>query len=586
MSINENPVGKCYFTYPFDHFEDSTDPHGETWTQTDLIVMDILSGTEIRFNELMPSGAVVGDNLIFENLTAQQIRGWGLTEFIAQNTDVSLLSGIKLVVSGGGLWGSTVNVLDGVTIDGIDISGHGLQLDTHLIDFNNPHQVTVDQVSGIPTAGGVLSGDLAVNSGISIDGVDVSEMKRMVDGSVIPDSDHYHRATRRTRHIKQIFVPEYEGVVFSGTDYTVFSSDYDGEQNHYTFSGTDVEHNSAIFIKGKLDDELKNINSIGAAVRGLDLDVAQVDLVIYDSDGNTANMVGGKNIQGADSVMSGWTMESASGIHGNFIAGGDVTIAAYMETFSGSEVNIGPICIDYDRTGIQEEETLANDLLLYLRLNEADPVSTYPDLSGNGNNGTPTGVTVSDNGKFGRSVSFTIVGASKIECGNAAIVNNLSIKCVSAWIKPEPYGPFAYHIVQKYSGSLGWRFCALPTNPYSLANSRLVFVEYFTGSNASFGTPLLSLPSSVFSHVIAMYDNSDILNLPIFYINGIQQDVQIFSAPTGTSTDDSSFDLTVGGESLETVNGLLSEVQLYDRFLTDAEIQKLYAGGFGRQIDV
>ncbi len=58
-------------------------------------------------------------------------------------------------------------VVDG-KLNGRDISADGGNLDAHVANHSNPHQVTPAQISALPIQGGTLSGSLNINQGLSV----------------------------------------------------------------------------------------------------------------------------------------------------------------------------------------------------------------------------------------------------------------------------------------------------------------------------------------------------------------------------------------------------------------------------------
>ena len=343
--ITVSPPGKKYYAYPFDHFQDFEDPHGSPLTQTNLTVMGVYSGDELRALNLNYSGAAVCEDMIFDNINAQAGNFEGVTDLSIGTTDVGLLSGVRLTVSGVTTFGGNVTLQSGVYIDGQDPSVRGAQLENHLINFNNPHGLTLSQIySGISKYGDVISGDLAAQSGVAVDGIDFSTLTRLLDGSLISDADHFHQYPRATQNIKKILVPEFEGVVFSGVGYTQFLSDADSVHNFYTFSGTAVAPICHIFTRTQLDEDFEKLNNIKVFHKGSDGANPYVSLSLYDSNGNECPQTGGKLLK-----ASSWTQATITPTGGGFKSGTGISLKITLGTPAGSEVKVGELMLDFDR---------------------------------------------------------------------------------------------------------------------------------------------------------------------------------------------------------------------------------------------
>lgn len=347
-SINTNPPGKIIFTQPFDHYRDSEDPHGSELIQTNLTVLDIYSGDELlEAVNLQFSGVAVAEDIDFHNINANQMEFLGAQQMITNVTNVAIFSGVSLIISGGSTWGGNVSLLSGKTIDGQDPSVRGAQLDGHLVNYNNPHQLTIDMISGLASIGGTLSGNLAAQSGVLVDGIDLSTILPLLNGSTIPNSIHFHQRPRKTQNVRDLLVPEFEGVIFSGSSYTFFDSNCDSVHNYYSFSGTPTYPLAMIFIRHQLDEDFENLNNIKLYHKGSDGTSPYIELSVYDSQGNECTQSGGKGLKAA-----AWTQATISNIGGSFQSGTAIGLKILMGTPSGSEVKVGEIMVDFNRAKV------------------------------------------------------------------------------------------------------------------------------------------------------------------------------------------------------------------------------------------
>lgn len=147
-------------------------------------------------------------------------------------------------------------------------------------------------------------------------------------------------------------------------------------------------------------------------------------------------------------------------------------------------------------------------------------------------------------------------------------VNDLSQShTLSAWINPTSFG----RILSKTDGSTGWYFTTIGTGQLSYHNLQLLF-----GINVY--TPPNSAPNGVWSHVVAVRDATR--NRVAIYVNGQLQAERLDL--TGT-TSDTAHPLAIGNHSItpnasDAFSGAIDDVRIYNRVLTDGEIQALYSG--------
>jgi|GEM_PF-2158561 len=193
--------------------------------------------------------------------------------------------------------------------------------------------------------------------------------------------------------------------------------------------------------------------------------------------------------------------------------------------------------------------------------NEGSGSSTI-DASGNGNTGTISGATWTTNGVFGNALSFDgsddWVSVSNSDSVNLHGSNEVSIE---AWINPSSGGVTWYGIVSKGNGQ-----------QYAITlNSPNRYIHFETnqldgGSCGAANTASGTIPLDEWSHVVAVYDGST----KKVYINGIERASVSCSYRFASNTEA----LRIGqGNNGEYFKGLIDEVRIYNRALTQSEIQ-------------
>lgn len=114
---------------------------------------------------------------------------------------------------------------------------------------------------------------------------------------------------------------------------------------------------------------------------------------------------------------------------------------------------------------------------------------------------------------------------------------------------------------------------------------KLVFVYPFSGTTGVWSTPSTEVDLNIWTHLIITYNNSDVTNNPIIYVNGSSVTVGEDTTPVGTRTTDVGTDLIIGNTSTDvrTFDGTIDEMRLYKgRIMGATEVTANYNSGVGR----
>jgi GH18 family chitinase len=176
------------------------------------------------------------------------------------------------------------------------------------------------------------------------------------------------------------------------------------------------------------------------------------------------------------------------------------------------------------------------------------------DYSGNGFTGTISGATWTTSGKFGNGLVFNGTNA-KVTVSNATLLQLTTGMTLEAWVYPTTVGGGWRDVIMKGADDY-----YLVTNPSGAPA---------TGSDALGST--LSGPSALtantWTHLAATYDGTTLR----LYMNG----TQVVSRSQTGSMQTSTNPLQVGGDNAfgQYFAGRIDEVRIYNRALTQAEIQ-------------
>ncbi len=192
--------------------------------------------------------------------------------------------------------------------------------------------------------------------------------------------------------------------------------------------------------------------------------------------------------------------------------------------------------------------------------------SIVSDASGNGNTGQIYGATWTTNGRFGDALSLNGT-SSYVDLGTPSSLKTTGSMTWSAWVMASGIPPDDGQIVAKSDGTAGWQ---LKTSPDTGPRTFGVAVS----ANASNHTQRYSrtvLALNTWYYVTGVY-NAVAQTLDI-YVNGVQDD-GVLSGSVPASQSVPNVDATIGERSGGYYfNGVIDELRIYNRALSQAEIQ-------------
>ncbi|RLE75674.1 MAG: hypothetical protein DRZ80_02395 [Thermoprotei archaeon] len=174
--------------------------------------------------------------------------------------------------------------------------------------------------------------------------------------------------------------------------------------------------------------------------------------------------------------------------------------------------------------------------------------------------------TWTENGRYSNAVYFDGTEWAKVDAGNANIFNPTSGLSIEAWINASSlystsWGPM---IVTKYGGN--WKGYAL-----FLDNGGYPSFMVADGSVWYPAQSSKAISTGVWYHIVGTWDGSIVR----IYVNTVLK-----ASTFGTLTNDPNQDLTIGRASWDPVGGMfkgtIDEVRIYNRSLTQEEINDLY----------
>jgi len=228
---------------------------------------------------------------------------------------------------------------------------------------------------------------------------------------------------------------------------------------------------------------------------------------------------------------------------------------------------------------------LESGLVGHWRLDESGNTAAALDASGQGNDGTLTNFPADPSanwvtGRVGGGLDFDGTD-DVVDIGSPAMFDAILPGSVtlSAWIYPRSMGQSdAGKILDRNTTSGanangGWHF--------RIGNTNTIEFSYGCGAGGADNLELRAANNAVslnaWSHVTVTWDGSANASGAHIYVNGLETPYKTSDSCVGGFHDDDGVDLLIGNVTAQnrTFDGLLDDVRVYNRVLTEGEIKKL-----------
>ena len=204
----------------------------------------------------------------------------------------------------------------------------------------------------------------------------------------------------------------------------------------------------------------------------------------------------------------------------------------------------------------------ADKPVLYLHFDEGEG-EVAKDSSGSGNDGKIYGATWVKEGKIGPALSFDGVD-DYVDCGNDARLNITEALTVELWIRPQFTTNYEHYVGKGVPGINSWIIGKIKTENRS-------YFDMWKDSAVNNVDSYVDLAEGVWTHLAGTFENG-IVNI---YVDGVLENT-LSSFPTTLPhmpTESLYVGKSGGGYY---AGGIIDEVRIYDRVLTDKEIKSHY----------
>jgi len=220
-------------------------------------------------------------------------------------------------------------------------------------------------------------------------------------------------------------------------------------------------------------------------------------------------------------------------------------------------------------------------------------VAYYPfngnanDESGNNNHATENGAALTAD-RFGNSEGAYILDGidDSIDIPDSDIIDfpvDQDFSIVT-WLKPSAiqtdltYGD--NDIIEKWSGDGGYPYAIRYRNQASPVNGS-ISVKRYDGDNKPTIISTTTINDNEFHHIVFTKDGSELR----LYIDGIL-DGTITDTTTSVTSNDSECFVGKRGNNINHFKGIIDEIRIYDRAISEAEIQELYGQDESSEADI
>lgn len=216
--------------------------------------------------------------------------------------------------------------------------------------------------------------------------------------------------------------------------------------------------------------------------------------------------------------------------------------------------------------------------------------TTALDSKGSNDGTLNGGVSWTNDAISGQALKFDGVD-DYVNTGSDSSLDDIDVKTIVMWVKPKmnlfQYYPALISKTPSHAG-FGWNLI-ITTN----TSDRSLTYWQELGANGAWNTLGNLIYEDNWYHIAVVYNRTSDTNDPIIYINGISQSIdEWIGTPSGNAVSDAPSDLWIGANplsinfgGLNTYNGIIDEVRIYNQSLSLTQIKENYENGLRAHIN-
>ena len=206
---------------------------------------------------------------------------------------------------------------------------------------------------------------------------------------------------------------------------------------------------------------------------------------------------------------------------------------------------------------------IQNGLSAWWKMDETGG-STAADSSGNALNATVNGAVFSS-GHLSNALYFN--GLKNVATFPSFDSGQIT---VAAWVRADAFGNSLYpRIIETPDYRIFFRFDGQGTNGFD-------FATFHSGQNGDWFSGQDTVSLGAWYHVAACYDRNNLGSVPTMYVNGVKVSPRTITSPSGTLPAYTGTGNIGNNAALSRAwNGGIDDLRIYNRILTEAEIQAL-----------
>jgi PKD repeat protein len=255
---------------------------------------------------------------------------------------------------------------------------------------------------------------------------------------------------------------------------------------------------------------------------------------------------------------------------------GTYTVSLKVKNSCGQDVETKMNLIVVGKSNDSDDVDLSKGLVAYYPFN-----GNADDESGSGNHGVVYRATLAEDRYGNDNNAYFFNGEAYIDCGNDQSLNLDNQLTISAWIKsntirnswPSFIAKYSINVKDNVGYGFGWGLASNPDNKYVFY---IIDHHILPGEEEEKAISVSNVGTDKWNHVVGIYDG-EVFKI---FIDGVLEKTNV-ALPNLLNTN--NYNLLLGTRFNDGIvsqgafhSGFIDDVRIYDRVLSELEIQELY----------